>query len=114
MLILLTILTTTVTSLTKLFMPYPVRSCANIDYITPIICHVIQRKNRNNMVSDDVDASSKIKFFDSKVCTTKPDSTLCMVKVSNYYDIVSIIVVEFIDIQRNDNETIFLSIELFG
>ena len=58
------------------------------------------------MVSDDVDAGYKVTFFDSKVVTKKPDLSLCMGKVSHDYDIVSISVVESIDKQRNDNDTI--------
>ena len=81
----------------KLLMPYSTRSCAVIDFYTPIIHHVIQRECRNNMLSDDVDAGSKVNFFDSKVDTKKPDSALCMGKVSHYYDIFSISVVLFIE-----------------
>ena len=58
------------------------------------------------MVSDDVDVGYKVIFFDSKVVTKKPDSSLCMGKVSHYYDVVSISVIDFIDKQRNDNDTI--------
>ena len=94
----------------KFLMPYSTRSCAVIDFYPPIIYHVIQREGCNNMLSDDVDAGSKVKFFDSKVDTKKPDSALCMGKVSNYYDIFSISVVLFIDEQRNDNDTMILSI----
>ena len=37
-----------------------------------------------------------------------------MGKVSHYYDVVSISVVEFIDKQRNDNDPLIFSIKLFG
>ena len=37
-----------------------------------------------------------------------------MGKASHYYDVVSISAVEFIDKQRNDNDTMILSIKLFG
>ena len=53
------------------------------------------------MVSDDVDTGSKVKFYDSKVCTKKSDSVLCMRKDSDYCDVVSISVLEFIEKQRN-------------
>ena len=90
------------------------RSCAVIDFYTPIICHVIQRGYRYNMVSDDIDTSCEVNFFDSKVDTKKPDPALYMGKFSHYYDVVSINVVEFIDKQRNDNDTMIFSIKLFG
>ena len=94
----------------KMLMPYSTKSCAVIGFYTPIIYHVIQRKCRDNMLSDDVDAGSKVKFFDSKVDTKKPDSALYMGKVSHYYDIFSISVVLFIDEQRNNNDTMILII----
>ena len=100
-------------SLTKLFIPYPMCSWAVIDFYTPIICYVIQREYRNDMVSDDVDAGFKITWSDSKVRTTKPESVLCMVTVGHYYDVLSISSVEFIDKQCIDNETMILSIKLF-
>ena len=56
------------------------------------------------MVSDDVDTGSKVKFYDSKVCTKKPVPAFCMKKFSHYYDVVLISVVEFIDKQPNDNK----------
>ena len=34
--------------------------------------------------------------------------------MSHYYDVVLISVVEFIDKQRNDNDTMIFSIKLFG
>ena len=37
-----------------------------------------------------------------------------MGKVSHYYDVVSIIIIEFIDKQRNDNGPLIFSIKLFG
>ena len=70
-------------------MPYSTRSCAVTDFYTQIICHVIRREYCNNMVSDDVDTSSKVKCFDSKVDTKQLDSALCMGKVRQYYNVVS-------------------------
>ena len=49
-------------------------------------------------------SGSKIKFYDSKVCTKKPVPAFCMKKFSHYYDVVLISVVEFIDKQPNDNK----------
>ena len=66
------------------------------------------------MVSDDIDIGSKFKFFDFKVDTKKPDSVLCIGNFSHYYDVLSISVVEFIDKQPNDNNTMTFSIIFFG
>ena len=66
------------------------------------------------MISVDVDAGCKVKFFNSKVVTKTPESSLRLVKVSHYYDVFSISVVEFIDQQRNDNDPLLFSIKLFG
>lgn len=67
------------------------------------------------MVFDDVNASSKGNFFDSKIDTKTYNSLLlCMGKVGHYYDVVSISIVEYIDKQRNDIDTIIFSIKLFG
>ena len=66
------------------------------------------------MVSNDVDAGHEVKFIDSKVVTKKSDSTLCMDSFFCYYDEVSISVVEFIDKQRNDNDTMIFSIIFLG
>ena len=49
------------------------------------------------MVSDDIDTGSKVKFNKSKFHTKKSDLALYMGKVSHYYDVVLIDVVEFID-----------------
>ena len=95
-------------------MPYPTRSCAVINFYTSVIYYVIQREYRNNMVSVDVDVGCRVKFFDSKVVTKKPEPSLCMEKVSHYYDAVSISVVVFIDKQRNDNDSLIFSSKLFG
>ena len=57
------------------------RSCAVIDFYTLIICYIIQWKHHNNMVFDDIDVDSNVKFYYSKVCTNNPDSTLCMGKI---------------------------------
>ena len=85
-------------------MPYPTRSCAIIEFYISVVCHVIQREYRNNMISDDVDAGYRVSFFDSKVVTKKPESSLCLGKVNHYFDVVSISVVEFIDKHRNEND----------
>ena len=77
-------------------------------------CHIIQREHRNNVVSDDVDAGYKVKLFDSKVVRKKLNSILCMDKVTHYCDVGSISVVDFIDKQRNGNDTMIFSIKLFG
>ena len=66
------------------------------------------------MISVDVDAGCRVKFFDSKVVTKKSESSLCLEKVVHYYDIVSIIVVEFIDKQRNENDPLIFLIKLIG
>ena len=66
------------------------------------------------MISDDVDTGYKVKCFDVKVHSKKLDSALCMGKASHYYDVVSISAVEFINKQRNDNDTMIFSIKLFG
>ena len=95
-------------------MPYPTRSCADIDIYTSVVCHVIQREYRNNMISVDVNADCRVRLFDSKVVTKKPQSSKYMGKVSHYYDVVSIIIIEFIDEQRNDNGPLIFSIKLFG
>ena len=95
-------------------MPYATRSCAVIDFFTPIVCHVIQREFRYNMVSVDVGVVCKVKFFDPKVVTKSPDSTICLRETYHYYDVVSISIVELKDKQSSDNESIFLSIKIFG
>ena len=95
-------------------MPYPTRSCAVIDFYTSVVCHVIQREYRNNMIKIDVDAGSREIFFDTKVVTKKPESSLCLGKVNHYFDVVSISVVEFIDKHRNDNQPLVFSIKLVG
>lgn len=66
------------------------------------------------MISDDIDVSYKVKCFDAKVHSKKLDSALCMGKASHYYDVVSIRDVEFIDKQRNDNDTMIFSINCLG
>ena len=65
------------------------------------------------MVSDDIDICTKVSFYDGKVCTKPPNSALYMGKVSHYYDVDSIILVEIIDKQRNHNKMMKFSIELF-
>ena len=95
-------------------MPYPTRSCVVIELYTSVVCHVIQREYRNNMIKIDVDAGSRVKFFDSKVVTKKPESSLCLGKVNHYVDVVSISCVEFIDKHRNENYSLMFSIKLFG
>ena len=95
-------------------MPYPTRSCAVISFYNLIVCHVIQQKYCNNTISVDVDAGCGVKCFDSNVITKNPESSLCMWKVTRYYDVVSLSVVEFIDTQRNNNDLLIFSIKLFG
>ena len=95
-------------------MPYATRSCAVVDFFTPIVCHVIQREFRYNMASVDVGVECRVKFFDSKVVTKSPDSTICLGETYHYYDVVSISIVELKDKQSSDNESIFLSIKIFG
>jgi len=88
-------------------MPYATRSCAVIDFYTPIVCHVIQREFRYNMASVDVGVECRVKFFDPKVVTKSPDSTICSGETYHYYDVVSISIVELKDKQSSDNESIF-------
>ena len=64
-------------------MPYATRSCAIIDFYTPIVFHVIQREYCYNMVSIDVGVVCKVKFFDSKVVTKIPDSTICLGEINH-------------------------------
>ena len=66
------------------------------------------------MITVDVDAGSRLKFFESKVVTKKSESSLCLGKVNHYFDVVSISVVEFIDKYRNENDLLTFSIKLFG
>ena len=88
-------------------MPYATRSCAVIDFFTPIVRHVIQREFRYNMVSVDVGVVCKVKFFDPKVVTKSPGSTIFLGETYHYYDFVSISIVELKDKQSSDNESIF-------
>ena len=55
-----------------------------------------------------------LNFYNFKVCIEKPNSVLYIVKVSHYYDVFSISVVDFIDKQLNDNGMINVSIWIFG
>ena len=64
------------------------------------------------MVSDDVDAGSKVRFFYFNFCTKKADSALCIENVSYYRNMFSISVVDFMDKERNDNQMIKYSIKL--
>ena len=95
-------------------MPYPTRSCAVIDFYTSVVCHVIQREYRNNMVKNDVDGGSRVKFFDTEVVIKKPESSLCLGKAYHYFDVVSISVVEFKDKHCNDDQPLVFSIKVFG
>ena len=95
-------------------MPYATRSCAVIDFFAPIVCHVIQREYRYNMVPVDAGDVYKVKFFDSKVVTKKPDSTICLGDINHYYDVVSISIVEVKDKKDNDNDSTIFSIKIFG
>ena len=54
-------------TLTKLFMPYPTRSCAVIEFHTSVVCHVIQREYWNNMIAVDVVAGSRVNFSNPKL-----------------------------------------------
>ena len=94
-------------------MPYTTRSCPVIDFFTPIVCHVIQRECRYNMVYVDVGVVCKINFFDSKVVTKILDSTTCLGGINHYYDDISIIIVEVKEKQYNDNHSMIFSIKLF-
>ena len=64
-------------------------------------------------IAVDVDTGSRVNFFDSKVVTKKPESSLCLGKVNHYFDVISISVVEFIDKHRNENDQLIFSIKLF-
>ena len=75
-------------------MPYATRSCAVIYFFAPIVYHVIQREYRYKMVSVDVGVVCNFNFFDSKVVTKIPDSTIYLGDTNPYYDIVSISIVE--------------------
>ena len=66
------------------------------------------------MIAVDVDADSRVNFFDTKVVTKKTGSSFCLGKVNHHFDIVSINVVEFIDKHRNENDPLIFSIKLFG
>ena len=66
------------------------------------------------MVFYDVNAGSNVKFYNFKVCTKKPNSVLYIGKISHYYDVFLISVVDFIDKQLNDNGMINFSIKIFG
>ena len=95
-------------------MPYATRSCAVIDFFAPIVCHVIQREYRYNMVSIDAGDVYKVNFFDSKVVKKKPDSTICLGDINHYYDVVSISIVEVKEKKGNDNDSTIFSIKIFG
>ena len=86
-------------------MPYATRSCAIIDFFAPILCHVIKREYRYNIVSIDVGVVCKVKFFDSKIVTKIPDSRICLGKINHYYYIFSISIVEVKEKQCNDNDS---------
>ena len=64
------------------------------------------------MVSDDVDAGSKVRFFCFNFCTKKADSALRIENVSYYRNMFLISVVDFMDKERNDNQMIKYSIKL--
>ena len=66
------------------------------------------------MIAVDVDAGSRVKFFDTKVVTKKPESSLCLGKVNHYFDVVSISVVEFIDKHRNENDSLIFQLNCSG
>ena len=95
-------------------MPYTTRFFAVIDFFNSIVYHIIQRKYRYNMVSIDVVVVCKVKFFDSKVVTKIPDSTICLGDINHYYDAVSISIIEIKEKQCNDNGSTIFSIKSFG
>ena len=95
-------------------MPFVKSSCAVIDFFTPIVYHIIQREYRYNMVSVDVGVVCKVKFFDLKIVTKIPDSTIFSGEINHYYDVVSISIVEVKEKQSDDNNSIIFSIKLFG
>ena len=66
------------------------------------------------MVYVDVGDVYKVKSFDSKVVTKKPDSTICLGDINHYYDVVSISTVEVNEKQGNDNDSTIFSIKIFG
>ena len=66
------------------------------------------------MVSVDGGVMCKVKFFDSKVVTKIPDSTIYLRDINHYYDVVSIRIVEVKKKQCNDNDSTIFSIKLFG
>ena len=66
------------------------------------------------MVSVDVGVVCKAKFFDPKVVSKLPDSTICLGEINHYYDVVSISVVELKDKQCSDNESIFYRLKYLG
>ena len=95
-------------------MPYATRSCAIIDVFIQIVYNVIQREYCYNMVSVDVCVVCKVKFFDSKVVTKMPDSTIYLGDINHYYDVISISIVEVKEKQCKDNDSTIFSIKLFG
>ena len=66
------------------------------------------------MVPVDAGDVYKVKFFDSKVVTKKPDSTICLGDINHYYDVVSISIVDVKDKKDNDNVSTIFSIKIFG
>ena len=66
------------------------------------------------MVPVDVGDVYKVNFFDWKVVTKKPDSTIWLGDINHYYDVVSISIVEVKDKKDNDNNSTILSITIFG
>ena len=59
-------------------MSHPMRSYAVINFHYPVICHLIQWEYSNDMVSDDVDSVSKVRFVDTQVCKKHSVELLCM------------------------------------
>ena len=66
------------------------------------------------MVPVDVGDVYKVIFFDWKVVTKKPDSTICLGDINHYYDVVSISIVEVKERKGNDNDSTIFSIKTFG
>ena len=67
-----------------------------------------------NMVPVDVGDVYKVNFFNSKVVTKKPDSTIWLGDINQYYDVVSISIVEVKDKKDNNNDSTIFSIKIFG
>ena len=65
------------------------------------------------MVSIDAGDVYKV-FFYSKVVKKKPNSKICLGDINQYYDVVSISIVEVKEKQGNDHDSTICSIKIFG